>query len=107
MTKPLTLPEIAERITAHLKRMEADPQINTVVSAHPRSTLREYVDPWAYAAGSRLALIYQTWLSKYPDHISKAEALTYLAWLDAGNNGSHRTALAPADAQAQGGEVQP
>lgn len=89
----LTLPQIAEHITTHLKRMEANPTINTAPGMRPESTMRIFVRPWAYHSGSKLALIYRAWDVHSPAYLTKSEAQKYLEWLDAGNSGRHYEAL--------------
>jgi hypothetical protein len=76
----MKLKEIAERITAHLKRFEADETINA-----PREQLRgtrPYYRPYAVASGR---LVYITYISyQRQSHLTKDEAIAYLEALDAG-----------------------
>lgn len=84
MAKTPKLAEIAERILAHLKRIEKDLKLN------PRRRpggLLDYYNVNCFPAGARIEIVYvsyQGW-----SYISKVEALAYLAWLDAGNVGKH------------------
>lgn len=82
--KPPTLAAIAERIAAHLRRFEADPVVNT-----PREgrRIKLYYSPSAFARGSRVGISYVSFQSE--TCVTKADALAYLAWLDAGNVGRH------------------
>lgn len=84
MNKPLKLKEIAARIDAHLKRLEADKSYN---KRDPKYRVSKLYSAGAGASGSRVFVTYVS----YQTHISltreKAEA--YLAWLDAGNKGRH------------------
>ncbi len=76
--------EIAERIAAHLLRMEkTDPKRGSSRCA--------YYMPNAWAAGPRVGVRYVSYQST--TNLTKADALEYLAWLDAGNEGSHYKAL--------------
>ena len=82
----IKLAEIAARINAHLKRFASDPQINAPLNGK-RGGLTPYYYPGAHVAGSRVAVWYVTYQSHAK--LKKADALKYLAWLDAGNVGSH------------------
>lgn len=82
----LKLPEIAKRIGAHLARMEADPTLNTA-NPHSKSGSRKYRNAVSYQAGPKLAVVYVSLHGA--TLLTKAEALAYLAWLDAGNSGKH------------------
>lgn len=72
--------EIADRIAAHLKRMEK-------AQPNPGTTRCTYYMSNAWAAGSRVGLRYICY--QLTTNLTKAEALEYLAWLDAGNQGRH------------------
>ena len=79
------LGEIAERIAAHLARFEADAALcETQNIDGPRGRL--YQSPDARKAGSSL---YVKYAPCKDDNITKATALGYLAWLDAGGVGRH------------------
>ena len=79
------LGEIAERITAHLQRFEADPAINveTLVGG---MKLTPYYKAFAVASGSRVMVKNVSY--QCHTNLTKADALAYLAWLDAGNVGT-------------------
>lgn len=81
------LAEIAERIAAHLRRFEADPALReTQNTSGPRMKL--YWGAFTNVAGSRIRVGYVR--GRFDDEcITKATALGYLAWLDAGNVGRH------------------
>jgi hypothetical protein len=87
----MKLQETAARINVHLKRLEADGRWNrhTWTDRHgtQRTQHRLYNASAGYHGGSRITLIYVSYQGQI--HISKAEALAYLAWLDAGGRGSH------------------
>lgn len=79
------LAEIARRIEAHLTRFEkAQPR-----DATPAKTL--YWHSRAYRAGNRVAICYISYQVR--STLSKQEAVRYLSWLDAGNEGRHWEAL--------------
>ena len=82
--------DIAARIDAHLKRFEKDPKINIDRSS-------EKAGLWTYyyaGAGAGRGRVYVTYISyQGVTPLKKAEALKYLAWLDAGNVGRHYKAL--------------
>jgi len=84
----MKLAEIAQGITAHLKRFEADPIINKMNEKYKTSP---FYWPSACDSGPRIFVSYVS----YQGHSSlkKAEALSYLEWLDAGNVGRHYEAL--------------
>ena len=90
-----TLTELAVGIDAHLKRFEDDPVINAKVDGR-----KPFYGASSYASGaSNYApgrFVYVEYVS-YHDYryLSKWEAETYLAWLDAGNVGRHHEALRP------------
>lgn len=81
----MKLNDIALRLTAHLKRIEADPALN---KARPVSGFRMLYDATVRNAGSCLMVTYAT---NVEHRLTKTEALAYLAWLDAGNVGTHYT----------------
>lgn len=78
----MKLAEVAARIHAHLKRFEADPAINVV-----RNGLNAYWNVRTVASGSRVFVTYVAYQGL--TSLSKADALAYLEWLDAGNIGKH------------------
>ena len=84
MNKEPKLREIADRIAAHLQRMEL---------AHPRRGKADclYYSANAWPAGNRVGVRY---VAYHPaSNLTKRDAVEYLAWLDAGNEGRHYTAL--------------
>ena len=82
----MKLNEIAERIYAHLKRMEADPKINyTELSS---STPKRFYRAYAYTTGKRLAVVYKSY-QLTPFYLSKRDAITYtgrLLWIGSVSN---------------------
>ena len=80
----MSLQDIAAALLAHLKRIEADPVLNPRDGGHPLGD-RDILCPSVDRAGSRIAVQYRA----VAHTLSKAEAAEYLAWLDAGNNGTH------------------
>ena len=78
------LKDIAARIAAHLRRFEMDPKINKALDA---THLRPFYNANAYLAGSRVAIVYVSFQIR--STLTMAEALHFLAWLDAGNVGRH------------------
>ena len=93
----MKLRDIAARIDAHLKRFEADKSGVNVERTYSNnrgqaSKLRSYFGAGSGYAGGRYIFVRYVC---YQDgsHITKEEALRYLAWLDAGNVGRHYEAL--------------
>jgi hypothetical protein len=82
----MKLAEIATKIRAHLARFEANPKINT-----KHNGLLRYYGAGAHVGGARVGIRYISFQGV--TYVSKAEALRYLAWLDAGNVGRHFEAL--------------
>lgn len=91
----MKLTEIAERIDAHLRRMERDPAIN-IRRDYNKSTWRwevsesgiaTYYGANARRSGSRVRVVYVSYQGA--STLKRDEAAAYLAWLDAGNNGTH------------------
>lgn len=78
----MKLREIASRIGAHLERFEADPDI-----CFGASMAAKYVRPDVYATRTCLQIRYVS-VREYRQ-LTKADAIDYLAWLDAGNVGTH------------------
>mgnify|MGYP001558225105 CR=1 FL=1 len=78
--------EIAQRIHAHLTRFKADPVINA-----PRNGVKPYYLAGATAAGGWVQVCYVNYQGYRA--LRKADAERYLAWLDAGNVGSHYKAF--------------
>lgn len=83
----IKMKEIAARISAHLKRFEADPEINK----RKPSGIPPYFRAGSVASGS---YVYVTYVSFQGDTaLRKTIAAKYLAWLDAGNEGTHHAFL--------------
>ena len=85
-TKTAIAKRLSEAIHAHLKRFESDPKINRRNDGATRF----------YIAGSwgdrhRVGVRYVSYQGV--SHLSVEEAARYLAWLDAGNVGTHHVAL--------------
>lgn len=78
--------ELAERIHAHLRLMEADPVLN---APRPAGFLRlsPFYQAQAVAVGGRVHVQYVSYQGDSPLRLAEAER--YLAWLDAGNKGKH------------------
>jgi len=85
----LKLNEIAERIGAHLKRLNVDPEYN---KRDPKYGTTPLYYPGCASSGSRVFVTYVS----YQGHssLTRDQATRYLAWLDAGNKGRHFQALA-------------
>lgn len=79
----MTLAEVAYRIQVHLRHMAADPKLNAVDSYGQRP----FHFPYASKKGSRIEVSYVSYHVSFK--LSKDDAETYLAWLDAGNRGCH------------------
>ena len=78
------LGEIADRIAAHLAKIEkAQPDHGSARSGYWHAN--------AWPAGGRIGVKYISYQHTW--HLTKADALRYLQWLDAGNVGRHREAL--------------
>jgi hypothetical protein len=81
----LTNTEIAQRINEHLKRFETDPVINAPMNHGMKVT--PYYNAGASNGGRYVAVGYVSYQNT--SFLTKAQALEYLAWLDAGNVGKH------------------
>ena len=85
--------ELARRIDDHLKRLEADPEIN---KRHQKHGLVPYYCACAYySGGAKIGVTYVSFQGA--SMLTRGEATKYLAWLDAGNVGKHWTALRELD----------
>ena len=91
MPKTIKLAEIASRISAHLKRFESDPVINARFTDERRKGLHPYYMASSSSSGNRVWVQYVGYQGSRG--LTKAEALVYLEWLDAGNVGQHYRAL--------------
>jgi len=89
MARGPTLQEIADRIREHLQRFENDPAINTPVTEG--GSTRRYYNAYAYPSGRYVTVRYVSYQGD--NHLTKDQAIAYLAWLDAGNVGKHFTLM--------------
>lgn len=93
----MKLPELAKLIAAHLRRFENDPEIN--YNREYDQTARKWVrtndksrgtSPYyqssSHASGGRVWVRYVAYQGRRG--LTKAQAIAYLAWLDAGNVGT-------------------
>lgn len=79
----LKIAEIARRLCAHLKRLEAeDEKQQGSIGSH-----RAYWRTSAGTSGNRVWVVYISYQGSTT--LKKAEAITYLRWLDEGNKGRH------------------
>lgn len=78
----VTLTEIAERITEHLRRFEADPKVNVAKRGDPRP----FVGAHAVKSGKAVRVTYS---GGGGPPLPREEAERYLAWLDEGGVGKH------------------
>jgi len=78
------LDEIAAKINTHLKRFEADKKINRT---DPTYKTRPYYWAGSSSTGRRVRVCYVSYQGG--TNLTRDEALAYLAWLDAGNVGTH------------------
>ena len=85
----MTLKEIAGQITVYLKKFEADPAINTVYGK--AMSTHKYWHAFASSSGRYVYVQYIGYQGN--SHLTKEQALKYLAWLQAGGVGKHYTAL--------------
>lgn len=81
----LTNIQIAARISEHLKRLAADPEISK-----PEGKTR-YWESNSWAAGKWVYVRYVRYQNE--TNLNREEALKYLEWLDAGNIGKHYIVL--------------
>jgi hypothetical protein len=83
----LPMKELARRINAHLRRIEADPKINVV-----RNSLHKFYYAGAhYSGGARIRVTYITYQGS--PALSRSEAERYLAALDSGSTDLHSEVL--------------
>ncbi len=80
----MKLKEIAEKICTHLKRFERSKKHNPTDSKYKT---RPFFMAYASARGTRVYVTYISYQGQ--SGLKKADALAYLAWLDAGNVGTH------------------
>ena len=79
------LRDIAQGIDDHLKRMENDPDINTIIHG-----MHGFYHPGAYSSSAGVHIKYVVFQGD--TRITREQAEAYLAWLNAGNNGTHWSA---------------
>jgi hypothetical protein len=84
----LHLAVIANRIALHLRSFERNPKINHIDKA---SRTARFFWASAWSTGRRVCVTYVSYQG--PTKLTRAEAAAYLAWLDAGNVGTHFEAL--------------
>lgn len=91
----MLLRELAERITTHLRRFEANPEINkghrydkklNAWVEDPRGTHDYYLSN-AHSTGRRISVVYISYQGG--SKLTREQAEAYLAWLDKGNVGKH------------------
>ena len=85
-TAKMKMGEIAERIGAHLKRFEANPEINKKAGG-----LSLYWNSRAYSSGPRVFVTYISYQGR--SSLTKEQAAKYLEKLDGGFVGRHYSAL--------------
>lgn len=87
----MKLQEIAERITPYLKRFEADEDWNKVEwesrTHGPQTGSKLYNAHASWPGGRYVAVTYISYQGSR--NLTKAEALAYLHWLEAGGKGRH------------------
>lgn len=83
----LPLTDIAKRIDAHLKRFERDPGINKKKMGNYGMT-QEYWRVAVWRAGAYVQVRYSSPVGNHAS-LTRSAAIRYLAWLDAGNVGTH------------------
>lgn len=90
MTKPLTCREIADRIDAHLKRIEADPTLNP----EREKGGMKLATFWRATAGANGSWVFVYYFATHgATSLTRADAERYLQMLDAGFVGRHFEAL--------------
>lgn len=89
--KVVKLRDIAAKIGAHLKRFEADKLGVNKDDRGDGTGCRPYYIAGAGVAGRYVWVRYVSYQGA--QHLTREEALAYLAWLDAGNVGRHFQAL--------------
>ena len=77
----MTLIEVAQNITRHLSRMEEGRELPD------NGELPVLYKAYAWRAGNRVKIRYKSFWN--PSSLTRGEAEGYLAWLDAGNSGTH------------------
>jgi hypothetical protein len=90
---------LGQKINAHLRRIEADPKLNPSKRFDKDAKewvldamgVRDYYGAQAHGDRHRVWVIYVTYQGG--SRLSIEDAEKYLAWLDAGNVGTHYQAL--------------
>lgn len=94
--KPPTLKQIAERIDAHLKRMENDPKINR---PYEDNKMKPYYRANAHQAGAYVVVVYISFQGSRA--LPRIVAERYLAHLDGGGVGKHHRFTEQGSAEAR------
>lgn len=92
---PLTLKQIAERIDAHLKRMENDPKINK----SPFHKMKPYYLANAHQVGAYVVVVYVSYQGSRA--LPRDVAEKYLAYLDGGGVMKHHRFTEQGSAEAR------
>ncbi len=83
----MTLPELAARINTHIQARAAQPDEDGWVRPN---VLCPFSAPAAKSAGAGVTVRYKRGIHH---KLTRGHAVAYLAWLDAGNIGTHHDAL--------------
>lgn len=87
--KKTSMAKLADRIHAHLKRLEADKSFNRPLASTGLSPL--YFSGCHYTAGRYAVITYIVFQGH--SHLDRGQAERYLAYLDAGGTDKHHQAL--------------
>jgi hypothetical protein len=98
-TKTEIARDLGEKINVHLQRFQRDPKINpskrydntTKTWVSDEHGIREYFGAKAFSDRRRVRIVYVSYHGA--SFLSIEDAKKYLAWLDAGNVGSHYKVL--------------
>lgn len=85
--------EVGQQINAHLKRFEADPEINAV---DPKRKTRPFYQAGAWVHCGKVSVVYIGYWGS--SRLTLEDAERYLEWLDTGNVGRHYEALREVEA---------
>lgn len=96
----MTLKEVAVGIDKHLKRFEADPEINKV---RPPKTISPFYQAGAWSSGRYVGVRYVAFQGH--TSLTKQEAMDYLGWLDGGHVGKHYLMISEAQQPVLRGEL--
>lgn len=83
----MRLEDVANKILVHLKRFEADPEVNKAEIKAGKTRLTPYFWVNTWTAGRYVAVQYVSFQGS--TNLTKDQALRYLEWLDKGNVGRH------------------